>query len=176
MAGAVPVNHRQAGLLRPLQVDAERRRCIRGLPESAPAHLCGGWTGIQSSWHHSGAARSEGYKLGVATNCSKKRNTWRPIRAPGGTADDGQTVFDGVMTAKKRLIRASPRSLPGYSPSHGRGGQQRPVRHRERRGRGCCGGHRYEDGVGTCGGLKKEGVAPLREGKSLNNALGDFLQ
>ena len=152
-----------------------------GLPDSAPEALLRDWESLKP-WPEVagvlGSLKEKGYKLGVVTNCSKRLGHLAAHRAGRDrSVESGEGVFDAVITAEES-------------------GFYKPVREAyeailAKMGLAAndvlfvAGSAGDVEGATNAGmkvvwhnkvGLAKKGTAiPLREGRSLDDALRDFL-
>ncbi|KAK2617013.1 hypothetical protein QQS21_000104 [Conoideocrella luteorostrata] len=152
-----------------------------GLPESSSEGVLGGWTGVQT-WPGTGDVlqqlKTKGYRLGVLTNCSKKLGNIAAQRAakavPGG---DSQNVFDAVVTAEESgFYKPRPEAYQAILKAMGVEAKDALF---------VAGSAGDVQGAADAGmkvvwhnnaGLAKQGnVVPLKEGKTLNETLADFL-
>lgn len=146
-----------------------------GLPESAPEALIRNWANLQP-WPEDANVlqrlRSKGYKLGVVTNCSKTLGHLAASKA-AGNAD----TFDAVITAEEsgyyKPVEQAYKAildLMGLDASEALfvAGSAGDVQGATRAGMKVV----WHNKVGL---MPKGEAIPLREGKTLDDALGDFL-
>ncbi|KAF2438568.1 HAD-like protein [Karstenula rhodostoma CBS 690.94] len=155
-----------------------------GLPNSAPEALLQNWKDL-TAWPEVGrvlrALREKGYLLGVVTNCSKKlghaavRNAEKAAEGAG----EGTWKFDAAVTAEETgWYKPAVQAYHGILPLLGEGVRPEDVLF-------VAGSAGDVVGATKAGfrvvwnnhvGLERKGdVLPLREGKSLDEALRDFL-
>lgn len=163
-----------AGTYVPYEDFVRQSACEVGLPESAPAALLRDWASLQAWPEVPGVLRDlkgKGYKLGVVTNCSKQLGHTAAGRA------GGEGLFDAVVTAEEsgfyKPVRQAYEAILAAM-----GLEARDVLF-------VAGSAGDVEGATNAGmkvvwhnkvGLAKKGEAvPLREGRTLDDALKDFL-
>ncbi|KAI1090798.1 HAD-like protein [Rostrohypoxylon terebratum] len=153
-----------------------------GLPPSAPSALLRDWASLQA-WPETGrvlqALRRRGYKLGVVTNCSKDLGhvAARVVERYASEENEDGFAFDGVITAEESNFYkpAKPAyeailNLLGVEPDDVLfvAGSAGDVQGATDAGMRVVWHNRI--------GLSRTGDAvPLREGKTLDDALDGFL-
>jgi 2-haloacid dehalogenase len=162
--------------------------CVRqaardvGLPDSAPAKLLEDWAKLEA-WPEAStvllALRDRGYKLGVVTNCSQKSGSIALRRAEECvTAGSGQSfTFDATITAEESgFYKPVPRAYEAILTRLELGPKDVLF---------VAGSSGDVQGATNVGmnvvwhnkvGLPKKGEAdPMREAKTLDEALKDFI-
>lgn len=154
-----------------------------GLPPSAPEALLRNWKNIEA-WPEVGRAlrelREKGYLLGVVTNCSKELGQ-QAVRIAEKAAGDGDESwkFDAAVTAEETgWYKPALQAYHGILPLLGEDVTPENVLFVAGSAGDVVGATKASFRVvwNNHVGLERKGdVLPLREGKSLNEALQDFL-
>ncbi|ATY59749.1 2-deoxyglucose-6-phosphate phosphatase, putative [Cordyceps militaris CM01] len=150
-----------------------------GVASSAPEALLGNWSSLQAwpeTFHVLQQLKMRGYKLGVVTNCSKTLGNMAAVRA--ATSESGeQLAFDAVMTAEESgFYKPVKQAYDAILDAMGVSASEALF---------VAGSAGDVQGATDAGmkvvwhnhvGLAARGSAvPLRESKSLNEALKEFL-